>query len=445
VVDGVVGGALALASSSDAPYPVDVRATVGATRARIQGFLLDPLRLGGEDLNFELQGADMAQLFPILGVPLPPTPPYKLTGHLEHTGDKWTFRRFAGRVGKSDLSGDFTLDHGAKPQRITASLVSKNLEMSDLGGLIGADRGAKASPKPPPPGRVLPREPFSLEKLRVADMDVKFRGTKVVTEKLPLENMTASLKLRNGVLSLEPLNFGVAGGTLVSKIRMDARQPVIQTQADIAVKQLRLEKLLPEFKLTQANAGLLTGRAKLDTTGNSVASMLGGASGDAALIMEGGSVSELLVRLSNLDVANGLALYLTGDRQVPVRCMVTQLKGTNGVFRADPVVLDTGKAVITGNGNLDFAQELLDLRLVSRSKGFSLAALRGPIIVSGSFASPSVRPDMRRVVGRGAVATALGVATGGLGLVLPLLDFGGAKDSDCAALIREAGGEAVAG
>jgi uncharacterized protein involved in outer membrane biogenesis len=206
--------------------------------------------------------------------------------------------------------------------------------MKDLGGLVGADRGtAKASPKPPPPDRVLPQEPFSLEKLRVANANVKFRGERIVTEKLPLEKITATLRLYDGVLRLEPLNFGVAGGTLASQIRMDARGQVIRTRADVAVKQLRLEKLLPGFKLSHANAGVLTGRIKADTTGNSVAKMLAHADGDAAVMMEGGSVSELLVRLINLDVANAIPVLLTGDRQLPVRCMVTHLKGVDGQFK----------------------------------------------------------------------------------------------------------------
>jgi uncharacterized protein involved in outer membrane biogenesis len=235
------------------------------------------------------------------------------------------------------------------------------------------------------------------------------------------------------------LNFGVAGGTLASQIRMDARGQVIRTRADVAVKQLRLEKLLPGFKLSHANAGVLTGRIKADTAGNSVAKMLAQADGDAAVMMEGGSVSELLVRLINLDVANAIPVLLTGDRQLPVRCMVTHLKGVDGQFKVQTLVLDTGKAVVTGTGGVDFGVESLDLKLISKSKGFSLAALRGPINIKGTFKNPKVGPDVPRAAGRGVAALALGWMTGGLGALIPLVDFGGAQDSDCAALLQEAG------
>jgi uncharacterized protein involved in outer membrane biogenesis len=441
-VDGIVGSVLAL-NSANKPYPIALRAALGSTRAHVDGTLLDPLHLKGEDLRFDLEGSDLAQLFPLIGVPLPPTPPYKLSGHLNHAGAVWTFRKFAGRVGNSDLAGDFGVDRGQKPQMITADLVSRNLDLKDLGGFVGADRGdAKTSPKPPPADRVLPQEPFSLEKLRVANADVKFRGERVITQKLPLDEIVAHLKLQDGVLSFEPLNFSVAGGNLVSQVRMDARQPVIRTNLDMAVKQVHLEKLFPSFRLNQANAGVITGRTKLETTGNSVAAMLSKADGDMALMMEGGSVSELLVRLLNLDVANALPVLLTGDRQLPVRCMVTHLKGKEGDFKVQTLVLDTGKAVVTGSGGINFANEALDLTLVSKSKGFSLAALRGPIHIKGTFKNPKVGPDLSQAVGRGAAAVALGIVTGGVGTLLPLIDLGGAKDSNCAELIGQAGSPA---
>lgn len=438
-IEGRVGSLLAL-SSPGVRYPLDVRAVIGATRARVRGELVDPLHLKSEDLNFELQGPDMAQLFPLLGVPLPPTPPYRLSGRLAHSGELWTFSGFAGRVGNSDLAGDFQVDRARKPQLITAKLTSRNLDMKDLGGFIGGTRGdAKPSAQPAAPGRILPREPFSLDKLRIADADVTFRGEHVITEKLPLDAMTVTLKVHDGVLTLEPLNFGVAGGHVVSQVRMDARQAVIRTHADIAVNGLKLEQLFPGFRLSRANAGVIRGRAKLDTAGNSVAQMLAGADGDAALMMEGGSVSELLVRLVNLDVANAIPVLITGDKQLPVRCMVVHLAGTKGHFNAKTLVLDTGKAVVTGSGAVDFAREALDLKLVSRSKGISLAALRGPIRVTGTFEHPKVAPDVTQAVARGVAAVALGWFTGGLGALIPLVDLGGAKDSDCAALIRNAG------
>jgi AsmA family protein len=432
------GGALLLAlHSAERPYPIKATATLGTTKAIVDGMLIDPLHLKGEELSFQLEGGDLALLYPIVGVPIPPTPAYKLAGFLSHTGDIWTFKRFKGTVGQSDLTGDFSVDRGRAPQLITADLVSRSLDMKDLGGFLGADRGTRPSDNPPPGDKVLPTEPFSLEKLRAADADVRFKGAKVITQKMPIENMDTHLVVKDGTLKLAPLNFGIAGGNLVTEITMDGRKSHIVTHADITAKGLHLDQLFPDSKLNAASMGTMGGRAKLDATGNAMAQMLGTANGEAALIMDGGTISELLLRLSNLDIANSILVLLGGDKQVPIRCMVANFKAVEGKFKVQDLVLDTPKVSIAGDGDVNFADESLHLRLVSQSKGFSLASLRGPILVTGPFKNPSVHPDMHKAVARGGIAAVLGAMTAGIGTLVPLLEFGKDKDSNCAALLSQ--------
>jgi hypothetical protein len=436
------GGALLGLRNAARPYPIKASAMLGTTKASIEGLLIDPLRLKGEELDFRLEGSDLALLYPIVGLPIPPTPAYKLAGFLSHVGNLWTFTRFKGTVGASDIAGDFSVDRGRAPQMITADLVSRNLDLKDLGGFIGAHRGAKPSNHPPPDGKLLPTEPFSLEKLRAADADVRFKGEKIITQKMPLEKMDAHLIVKDGTLSLAPLNFGIAGGSLVTQIAMDGRKPHIVTYADITVKGVHLNQLFPGSERNAASAGTMGGRAKLGATGNSMAQMLGTANGEAALIMDGGSVSELALRLSNVDIANSILVLLGGDKQVPIRCMVANFKAVDGEFKVQDLVLDTPKVNITGEGDVNFADESLHLRLVSQSQGFSLASLRGPILVTGPFKKPSVHPDMGKVMARGGLALGLGVLTSGIGVLIPLLDFGEDKVSNCAALMSQAKSDA---
>jgi AsmA family protein len=433
------GGALLHLRNAADPYPIKVKGEAGTTRFAVDGILLDPLHFKGEQLNFSIEGHDLASLFPLIGVPLPPTPAYKFAGFLDHTGHLWRFHRFKGTMGHSDLAGDFSVDRGVHPQKIVADLTSRNLVLQDLAGAIGADRAALASATPP--GRVLPAEPFNFEKLLAADVDAHFRGDNIVTANLPLDKMTAHLVVSGGIVKLTPLDFGVAGGNLVSNIEMDARQPRMATTARITAKGLHLARMFPKSKLGAGDTGTLGGRAQLHGTGNSIAQMLGTAQGDAALVMEGGSVGELALRMSNLDIANSLLVMLGGDKQVPVRCMVGIFNATGGKFKAKALVLDTTKVNMTGTGEVDFTDESLHLRLVSQSKGFSLASLRGPIAVTGSFMNPVLKPEMGTAAVRGGLAVALGLATAGVGALIPLVDLGKRGDSNCPALMEQARAE----
>ncbi len=433
-----IGGALLSARvAGESPYPIEAGAAFGSTKATINGTLLDPMHVTAQQLNFTLTGSDLALLYPIFGVPIPPTPAYKLAGFLDHAGMLWTIRGLKGVVGESDVAGEFAVDRGRTPQMITATLGSQKLVLRDLGGFIGAPNGTQSG-HAPRGGRILPTEPFSPDKLKAADADVHFRGAQVITEKMPLEKMTAHLVVNNGVLKLTPIDFGTAGGHLLAEVEMDGRRAPIATRVDVIAKGLQLEKMFPNSKLASGNTGTMGGRAKLVGNGNSVAQLLATANGEAALIMDGGSVGELTLRLANLDVANSLLLMLGGDKQTPIRCMVANFNAVGGNFNVQDLVLDTEKVNITGSGSVNFNDESLHLRLVAKSKGFSLASLRGPIGIAGTFDAPVARPELGGVIARGGLAVAIGAATAGIGALIPLLDFGKKNDSNCHELIAQA-------
>jgi hypothetical protein len=109
-----------------------------------RGNLTEPLAMKGQDVTLEIQGEDMAGLFPLIRVVFPPTPPYRLSGRLRHEGTVWSFSNFAGRVGDGDLAGDIRVDAAPKPPLMKADLVSKRLDFDDLGGFIGAAPAAGA-------------------------------------------------------------------------------------------------------------------------------------------------------------------------------------------------------------------------------------------------------------------------------------------------------------
>jgi uncharacterized protein involved in outer membrane biogenesis len=436
------GGSLLTLRGTKQPYPVRASGSVGGTQFSIAGTLLDPLHLRGEQLDFSIAGPDLGLLFPILGVPLPPTGAYKLAGSLDHAGDLWTLRKIRGTLGRSDIEGEVAVDRGRQPQRVTGTLVSRTLVLQDLAGFIGAKVAGERDPARRT--RFLAAEPLRLDKLLAADVDMSFRGEKVVTAGLPIERMNAHLVISGGRVRLAPLDFGVAGGTLSAVVDIDGRQPTMATRAQFTARGLRLDRLLPGNALAARDTAVLGGSATLAGTGDSLAAMLASADGDAGVIMQGGSVGELALRMSNLDVANSLVLLVGGDRQVPVRCMVGRFKATAGRMHVQSWVMDTAKVNLTGTGHVDLRDESLHLTVASKSKGFSLASLRGPIAVTGSFLHPVVRPELQEGLLRGGLAVALGVATGGVGALLPLLDAGGARDSDCAALVAQAGGPAAA-
>ncbi|WP_169307425.1 AsmA family protein [Chitiniphilus eburneus] len=418
------------------PYPVVARGHIGPTRVSADGTITNLREFSGLDANFSIAGRSLAELYPLIGVPLPATPAYSVRGNLKHSGEIWDLSRIAGKVGNSDLNGEFKVDRGQKPQFIQANLSSRRLDLKDLSGFLGARDEQSGQTIAVPGSKVLPQNTFNVEKLKVANADVHLKGHRIQTEKLPLDDFEAHMLLKDGVVTLNPLNFGVAGGDLRSTVKLDSNLEPFRTQADIKVRKLELKRLVPKLDLGEkASVGLVGGWAKLDMRGDSVARMAGSANGDIALLMHGGSTSKLIMRLANLDVANSLAILLTGDEQIDIRCAVADFEAKQGNLITRTLVLDTEKSVVKGEGTIDLKNEQLDMRLRSDPKDISLAALRGPIVLSGPLGKPNVRPSLPQPTGRVAVAAALATISPPLAL-LPLIELGGAEDTPCAALLK---------
>lgn len=427
---------------NEQPYRINLHASAGPTHAHASGNLISPLQLRDFDLQFALSGRDMEDLYPLIGIAIPPTPPYRLDGRLRRQDSQWTYQDFKGRVGDSDLAGTARINVGGERPFLRAELVSKRLDLDDLAGFIGAppksgkgetsNTGQKAqSAKLAASSKILPDTPYNLEKLHAMDADVRLKAHRINAPGLPIDDMDAHLQLQAGLLRLDPLNFGVANGDIRSIIRMDARSNSnIRTQAQIAVRGLDLGRLLPDVKLTQDAIGKIGGQVALDGRGNSIAQMLGSANGSVALGMGRGQISNLIMEMAGLDIAESLKFLLTKDHKVPIRCAFGDFTVRDGVMDSRALAFDTTDTIIIGNGKINLRDETLDLLLRPRPKDRSILALRSPLHVGGSFKDPSFRPDFKALGVRGAIALALGSIAPPAAL-LATIETGPGKDSDC--------------
>jgi hypothetical protein len=413
---------------------IDGKASIGATQITVNGKLVNPQDLRSLDLVLDLSGRDLAQLYAITGLPFPPTPEYQLAGRLKYDDRVWTFSHFSGRAGGSDLAGTLVVDlHAAKPS-MRADVRSQRLDLRDLAGFVGAD-----TPSANPPGRVLPHAEFHLDKLNAANADVRFTAEKIRNETLPLNRMAAHLVLRDGILALDPITFGAEAGDISGRIALDASGPTIAAVADLSGEQLRLERFAPQVKQV-LQTGPVNGRVRLTMHGNSVARMLATANGDIALAMTGGSVSDLTLRMADLDVANSLALMARDrNRSAAINCLVADLSAQDGVLKTRTFALDAQDTTATVEGQIDLGSEKLDLRVTAMPKEFSLLALRGPITISGTLGAPSVRADLASAILRTGAAIALGVIATPPAAALPFLQFGSGPAFNCTPKVRAIG------
>ena len=433
------------------PYPLKVDLVVGHTGVKGEGTITSLLKFSAMDMRLALRGDSLAQLFPLLGIAFPETRAYATDGQVVHSGQTWRYEKLAGRIGDSDIAGTLQVDTGGKRPVMKADLVSKLLDLADLGPLIGSRPGSveaakQAAPSPaqaavapvPAQARVLPDMPFNTERWDSVDAEVTLRAkTMRRAKELPLEDLDVHLSLRDSVLKLDPLNFGVAGGHLNAVISLDGRKDPIQARVQVRARKILIAKLFPTVELNKTSIGQVNGEFDLAGSGNSVGRMLASSNGKLGLVVANGEISKMMMEKVGLHLWEILVLKVSGDKLVKLRCGIADFSVKGGIMHADALIFDTQITTIVATGSIDLGEEKLDLTLNQKTKDTSPVALRSPIYVHGSFAKPAVEVDKGRVAARGLGALALGLVNPLLALI-PLIELGPGKDSDCGQLVRDA-------
>ena len=447
--EGRSGAVLAL-RDKNRPYPLRGEVRIGRSTIAASGTLTEPAQLAALDLQLKFAGASMAQLYPILGIVLPETPPFSTEGRLigsrSKGGGDWRYEDFSGKVGDSDLSG--SLHYQARDGRplIEGSVASEYLNFADLATLVGADsaksKAKRGEKNKQPPDKVLPVGEFRTERWSSIDVDVQFKGRKIVRkEELPIDNLITRVNLKDGVLTLAPLKFGMAGGNLVANLTLDGKSKPIKAELKLSARHLKLDKLFPAVQSMRASLGEVNGDAALSATGNSIASLFGSSNGEVKAVVSQGTISKFLLEAMGLNVGSVVMTEMFGDRQVQLNCAAADFEVAKGVMQTRTFVVDTTDATIYIGGNIDLGKERLALSIRPDSKGVRLISLRSPLYVNGTFKKPSVDVDKGVVALKAGSAIALGVLAPVAAALLPLVNVGPGEDSECAHLLAKAGGK----
>ena len=435
------GSVLSLTDTSE-PFPMRVALRMDRTSINAEGTVADLATFRDVDAQVAVSGPSLSALYPAIRLALPETPAYKISGHLTRSGDAYAYTGFKGTIGNTDIAGDARYELREPRPLLTATLKSRRLDLADLGPLVGLQRratatpGAKATPAVLPPGKVFPEGDFNLERLNAMDADVQLTADSLrIPEQVPLEDFSTHIKLNGGVLVLDPMNFGFAGGDLVSTLTLDARSNPISAKASIDLRRVRLGKLFPTVERLNNSAGLLGGQIRLAGRGNSVSDMLGTANGTVTAGMTGGTISELGVWLVNLNGGELVPLLFGGDRPTQIRCAAAAFDVKGGVGTMQTFVFDTDESRIDGEGTVRLGAERLDITLTPLSKKRGILSLRGPVRIYGTFRNADFAVSSQTIL-RGVGAVALGLVNPLLALI-PLLETGPGEDANCRQVLAE--------
>jgi len=407
----LLGDPLRTASRSE-PYNFTLTERSSGSHVAAKGALED-FSLLSLNASFEASGADLRDIYYLMGTKLIDTGAYHLAGKFSRHGDTAAYSDLVVTFGQSDIHGSVSIALHRGLPNIDADLISQSLRLADLGARAAGREPEPESAQP----MLLSNAAPNADALRPMTASFRFRARRLAVGRFTLSSVAAKVAVDRGLLTVTSLSADVLDGKLTAQLKIDARKEIPAVDLDVGITGLQLGQYARKGSGPPAIEGPLEVRAKLTGRGKSMHEAAASAEGTVTATLPSGTVRDSFAELTGIDL-RGLGLLLTKNtKEVPIRCGVASFQAHDGTLTARNLVLDTEPVLIAGEGFVHLDTETLDFVLRGYPKSVRFFQLRSPILIGGTLKHPSV-----------------GIQAHDSKLVL--VDRGKAKDTDCESLLR---------
>ncbi|MGO8828483.1 MAG: AsmA family protein [Steroidobacteraceae bacterium] len=397
-------------AAPDKPYAFEFDERSSGTDITAHGSLPQPFDLGRVDAEFDASGADMRDLYYLVGVTLPNTGTFHLQGRMVRRGNETLFDDLKVVSGQSDVQGRVSLDTQKSGRTLVhAELSSALLRLADVGL-----RAAGRDPHPGAPPKLFSDVQLITPAARRVDATGKYSARRLLLSRVEVSELSAPFSIERGLVKAPEVTGHFMGGTFVLHLDTDANQTPARTRIEMTLTGLQLAQV-PHKAGPPPYEGSLLLQLQVQGRGDSLHALAAGADGSLSARVLQGTIRASLAELAGVDL-RGLGLTLTGNsREVPVHCAAADFEIHSGVMHPTRFFIDSERVFISGEGRVLLDPETLDLKLHGEPKGLRILRLKAPVLVQGTLLQPKFSVD---------------VANSGLQLV----DRGTPRNADCAAL-----------
>lgn len=278
------------------------------------------------------------------------------------------------------------------------------LDQFDLDRYLAPDQPAAkpAAAKPVKPAEAEKPVEIPLAVLRALDVNGKLDIGQLKAFGARSSEAQIRIQARHGLITLGPNSAKLYGGGYRGQTVLDARGPVPQLQLDEKLEQVQVGPLLKDMQLFGNYSG--TGQIVLALTsrGFDTRQFRQNLNGTANIAfrdgrIEGVDLAKVIEQARALyDAARGkpVAVKAGASDATVFKSLTAHVVVSDGIARNDDLVLDGQNLRATGRGSADLVRETLDYALkVTLTEDPARRGATVPVLVSGTFASPSYNVD----------------------------------------------------
>jgi AsmA family protein len=204
----IIDGDPLATAAREKPYNFTLDERSSGSHLTGRGSLSHPFDFRVLDGSFEANGADLEDLHFLVGVNLPDTAAYRVSGKISRRNTIIKLSDLVATSGDSDVHGTLTseMDETGR-SRLDIDLNSKRLRLADLGA-----KAAGRAPENPPEEKsaLLSETPFRLQGLRRFDYVVSYHAQQLDTAKLTFRSVLGKMTIDHGTITVPELSATLA-------------------------------------------------------------------------------------------------------------------------------------------------------------------------------------------------------------------------------------------
>lgn len=317
--------------------------------------------------------------------------------------DSISITEWDSRLDDTRTTGEFGVANFDKP-RLTFKLALDRIDVDRYLEPEAEDGKAAASEEDAEQAdSELPRE-----ELRDLNVDGSLSVGDLVISGTRMTDLQATIRARDGIISLDPVSAKLYGGRYDGRIRVDATGPKTAVSMDQSLDAVQVGGLLADLAEVTELEGLVVARVQAAGSGTTDRELRESLTGDLSFDLADGLYKGMdlwyEIRRARAKIRGETPPERSGPAQTRITAMQLNGKLADGVFRSDRIAAEIPFIRLTGKGALDLATEGLDYTLEARvfkkpefPDGDSLDDLTNlviPLTIRGTVESPKPGVDL---------------------------------------------------
>ena len=271
----------------------------------------------------------------------------------------------------------------------------------------GASQGGQTPTGAPKPGGTDDVKKPDYTALRRLVLDGKVKAGEVTVSKAKLTNFLMTIRGKDGVLSVEPLQIDLYGGNLNLNGNMNLSQNVPRSTVKLQLKNVQASPLLKDLSEKDFLEGTANAAGNFSFSGDDAETVKKTLNGNGDLQFSNGAIKgiDLVAMIQNIRAAFGDGQAIPAGSQTDFTELSVPFTINNGIVDTSQTKLQSHVLDVLVVGKANLVSEILDFRVEPKvvrklgrqddKKDYSKVTV--PVLVSGTFSAPKFSPDLESV------------------------------------------------